>query len=84
MPRSENDVVDIWPENVTASEVWFALDSNWHLNIGMSGSILEPPGHANVVATIEGLGVKKRHRRRLFKEFCVMEQAALEVLASSE
>ena len=73
-------MIDVWPENIAVVDLWFALDSNWRLNAGLVRVKWEPPGHANVIAAMTGLGVKKRDRQRVFNEYLVMEQAALERL----
>lgn len=74
----DNTPVDIWPENLTAFQVFQRLGTSWF--IGPGG----PVGlRYEVLPTVfESLGLRKKHRREVFPDLQIMEQEALNQMAT--
>jgi len=70
-------IVEIWPENLPAFEVFRALTTQWRA--GMNG----PTGlDYNVLPELwRRLDIRKKERNRVFADLQEMERAALSVMA---
>ncbi|WP_153117367.1 DUF1799 domain-containing protein [Rhodocyclus tenuis] len=79
MARSEN-VIDIWPENSGAAEVFLAMASQWQRVVSISGAWWSPPRHSDLQAAMHMLGVRRSDRSRLFAEIRAMFDACLEIM----
>jgi hypothetical protein len=71
------EVIDIWPDNWLAWDVWVALEDRWRVISGMNGDRLQGLDAAQMESTLHLMGVKPKKRRRVFAELLEMEEAAL-------
>jgi hypothetical protein len=74
------DVVEIWPENVQAYELFCAMDTQWR--IGMAG----PTGldYAALPMALRMIGAARVDWQQLMADIRVMESAALQAMRSKE
>lgn len=76
--EEERDCFIVWPENERALQVFLSLRRCWRVE-PMSGQCLgiERPA---IESTLRLMGVKHKHRREIFEQIMIMEDAALSVL----
>ena len=68
--------VDVWPENLTAACVFFAMGTQWRISSGMAGAVWHGLDF-NVLPMVEArLGVKRSERQDLFIRLQTMQAAA--------
>ncbi len=74
----DNTLVEIWPDNLTAFQVFKTLSSSWF--VGPGG----PVGlRYEVLPTVfEALNLSKKQRRRVFPAIQIMEQEALSQMST--
>lgn len=71
-------VLDVWPENVEAVELFFAVQTQWRLVAGFGTVIYHGLDYTAVEAAMRMR--RTRDRARLFAQLQVMEAAAMSVL----
>ena len=73
-------MIEVWPEHHTTWDAWVALENQWRVVSGMSGSGYLGLEFASIPVALELAGVKKKGRRQVMHNLRVMEGAALAVL----
>lgn len=72
-----DDAIEVWPENMTAVEVFVAMGTQWAVGgmVGVTGLRYEA-----LPVVMRLCGVASADRPRVFAQLRTMEHAALEVL----
>lgn len=78
--QQEEEVIDVWPENVQIWDTFMALETNWRVIAGMSGKEYQGIERASIPMALEMAGVKKKARRRVLDGLRFMERKALAAL----
>ncbi|MFC3331722.1 DUF1799 domain-containing protein [Paenalcaligenes hominis] len=72
----EQEVVEIWPENLLPMQVFQAMGTQWRMGfngpVGLDYNVLP--------MMIKQLGVPKKERKRVLGDVMVMERAALRAM----
>jgi hypothetical protein len=68
--------IDVWPENLTAARVFFAMGTQWRTSSGVNGIVWHGLDF-NVLPIVEArLGVKPDEQQDLFIRLQTMQSAA--------
>lgn len=79
MEEASGPPVEIWPDNLDATNVFIAMATQWR--VGFSGAV--GLDYAALPSVLDLMAVPKKSRAEIFENLRVMEDAALEVMRES-
>jgi hypothetical protein len=75
--EDDEEVFEVWPENVQAVELFSLVASQWRAVAGFAGARFLGLDYAAIEAVMRMRNVRTKERGRLFDDLRVMEGAAL-------